>query len=182
MSYDSQGGDKGHATYAQAKKDAKRLASYGCPIGKLPWPAILREGISNPGLVLTYGDLVSKVGADLDPTSDVLGKDSAIGFNNVLTVQKTKWRLRMVLPGSWFGRSDRTLLMQHHHCWSHYDTKWGSRREAAPRRSRPAQTHGLRKCIRTRQSERKRAPSARSEQEAEEKDQNVISTYREEIL
>ncbi len=134
MSYDAQGGNgkDGHATYAQAKTDAKRLASYGCPMSKIALGLpFYGRGISNPSLVLTYGDLVSKVGADLDPTSDVLGKDSAIGFNNVLTVQKkTKWALTHGLAGImvWEVGQDTTdvatSLME-----AIYDTKMGIKKK-----------------------------------------------------
>lgn len=131
MSYDGQS-TKGHATYSQATTDAKRLASYGCPMSKIALGLpFYGRGVSNPGLVLTYSDLVSKVGADLDPTSDILGKDSAIGFNNVLTVQKkTKWALSHGLAGImvWEVGQDTTneatsLLVAIH------DTKMGIKRK-----------------------------------------------------
>ena len=71
------------------------------------------------------------VGADLDPTSDVLGKDSAIGFNNVLTVQKkTKWALTHGLAGImvWEVGQDTTdvttSLME-----AIYDTKMGIKKK-----------------------------------------------------
>jgi len=134
MSYDAQGGNgkDGHATYAQAKIDAKRLAGYGCPMGKIALGLpFYGRGISNPSLVLTYGDLVSKVGADLDPTSDVLGKDSAIGFNNVLTVQKkTKWALTHGLAGImvWEVGQDTTNAATSQ-MEAIYDTKMGIKKK-----------------------------------------------------
>ena len=111
MSYDGRH-VSGHSPYQEAIADAKRLASYNCPMDKIALGLpFYGRGVTNPGLVLTYADLVKKVGADLDPTSDVLGKDSAIGFNNVLTVQKkTKWALRHGLAGVmiWEAGQDTT--------------------------------------------------------------------------
>lgn len=98
MSYDAEGE---HATMEKAVSDVKRLVSYGCPKRKIALGLpFYGRGLDRPDLVLTYGDLVSKVGADLDPTADVLGEDYAIGFNNVLTCQrKTKWALKNGLAG-----------------------------------------------------------------------------------
>ena len=109
MSYDAQGK---HAMYATAQEDVKRLEKYGCPRAKIvlgiPFYA---RGVDRPDMVFTYADLVKKVGADLDPTRDLLGKEHALYFNNVLTCQKkTKWALRRGLGGVmvWEAGQDTT--------------------------------------------------------------------------
>jgi chitinase len=91
MSYDSQGGGgETHSTYQTSIQDIERLIASKCPASKIVLGVpFYGRGISNPGMVLTYQDLVNKVGADMNPTSDYLGSGvNKIGFNNILTVQK----------------------------------------------------------------------------------------------
>ena len=88
MSYDGQGTT--HSSYAMAQQDVRRLAALHCPLSKIVLGVpFYGRGLVNPGLTLTYEDLVKKVGADLNPMLDVMGTGkNKIGFNNVLTVQK----------------------------------------------------------------------------------------------
>jgi hypothetical protein len=179
MSYDAQGGNgkDGHATYAQAKTDAKRLASYGCPMGKIALGLpFYGRGISNPSLVLTYSDLVSKVGADLDPTSDVLGKDSAIGFNNVLTVQKkTKWALTHGLAGImvWEVGQDTTdaatSLME-----AIYDTKMGIKKKGRFKK-KPATSDP--RFAKAHQKKAKRAAAAAKKEKKKKKKRRIKRNF-----
>ena len=73
-----------HSSYETSLLDVKRLSeTHGCPLSKivlgLPFYG---RGMLNPSLVLTYNDLVGKVGADLNPTIDVLGSGTFSSFSN----------------------------------------------------------------------------------------------------
>ena len=88
MSYDGRGTT--HSSYETAIMDIENLQKKGCPLSTIVLGVpFYGRGITNPNHVLTYNDLVEKVGADLDPTKDILGTGkNSIGFNNILTIQK----------------------------------------------------------------------------------------------